>query len=59
VGNGTRLLVEVGNGTQNWPVFGPKVGNGLGLLVDNDLSQKWETTPKIGLFLAPKWETFC
>lgn len=54
---------EVGNDTHFWPVFGVKVGSASGLLVDvvvdNDLSQKWETAPKIGLFLAPKWETFC
>lgn len=29
-----HLLAEVGNDTQNWPVFEVKVGNGHSLLVE-------------------------
>jgi hypothetical protein len=29
VDNDLGLLVDVGNGTQNWPVFDPKVGDVL------------------------------
>ena len=48
--------LKVGNGTQNWPVFGPKVGNGTHLLVDvmawpevGNGTQNWPVFgPKVG-----------
>ena len=51
--------LKVGNGTQNWSFFGPKVGNGTHLLISKWETaracwSKWETAPKIGLFFGPK-----
>ena len=40
--------LKVGNGTQNWSFFGPKVGNGTRLLVDVG------NGTQIGLFFGAK-----